>query len=393
MKKNAKNCIILTFLFTLSWQFVFAQMQTEPAMDSAMRNLVNDALIKNELEVAKMRMNYELLKQQDEIALLQKDNQLMKATTQKQILIIIVAVSLVIFLTVLSFILYFSNAKAQKLNTLLDKQRKELKDKNEEIQQQKEEIEAINSNLELSITQHTKQLQITVESLSQRNKDLEQFSYIVSHNLRAPIAHLIGLANIFNKEVPEDPMNQEILTHVQKAAYNLDVIVRDLTHILSIRNNLSLQKERINLPELTQEVLENFKEDITQASPQISLNFNQVCYIYSVKSHIENILSQLISNALKYRKKRVALQIEICAIVSENNQLCLTVKDNGLGIDLTKVDPYKIFGLYQRMHTHVDGKGLGLYLVKTQVETLGGKVEVESEENIGSTFKVILPLS
>lgn len=377
----------------LSWQFVFAQMQTEPAIDSAMRNLVNDALIKNELEVAKMRMNYELLKQQDEIALLQKDNQLMKATTQKQILIIIVAVSLVIFLMVLSFILYFSNAKAHKLNTLLDKQRKELKDKNEEIQQQKEEIEAINSNLELSITQHTKQLQITVESLSQRNKDLEQFSYIVSHNLRAPIAHLIGLANIFNKEAPEDPMNQEILTHVQKAAYNLDVIVRDLTHILSIRNNLSLQKERINLPELTQEVLESLKEEIIQATPQINLNFNQVSYIYSVKSHIENILLQLISNTLKYRKKRVALQMEISAIVSENNQFCLTVKDNGLGIDLTKVDTYKIFGLYQRMHTHVDGKGLGLYLVKTQVEALGGKVEVESEENVGSTFKVILPLS
>ncbi|GAB4480590.1 MAG: hypothetical protein OHK0057_34230 [Thermoflexibacter sp.] len=393
MKKNVKNSIILTFLFVLSWQFVFAQMQTEPAIDSAMRNLVNDALIKNELEVAKMRMNYELLKQQDEIALLQKDNQLMKATTQKQILIIIVAVSLVIFLMVLSFILYFSNAKAQKFNVLLAKQRKELEDKNEEIRQQKEEIEAINNGLEISIVQHTKQLQITVESLSQRNKDLEQFSYIVSHNLRAPIAHLIGLANIFNKEVPEDPMNQEILTHVQKAAYNLDVIVRDLTHILSIRNNLSLQKERINLPELTQEVLENFKEDITQATPQINLNFNQVSYIYSVKSHIENILLQLISNALKYRKKRVALQMEISAIVSENNQFCLTVKDNGLGIDLTKVDPYKIFGLYQRMHTHVDGKGLGLYLVKTQVEALGGKVEVESEENVGSTFKVILPLS
>jgi signal transduction histidine kinase len=188
-------------------------------------------------------------------------------------------------------------------------------------------------------------------------------------------------------------MNQEILTHVQKAACNLDVIVKDLTHILSIRNNLSLQRERINLPELTQEVLEKLKEEIRQASPQISLHFNQVRYIYSVKSHIENILLQLISNALKYRKKRVALQIKIEAIVSENNQFCLIVKDNGLGIDLTKVDPYKIFGLYQRMHTHVDGKGLGLYLVKTQVEALGGKVEVESEENIGSTFKVILPFS
>ncbi len=393
LKKNVKNRIILSFLLLLSWQFVFAQMQKEPVMDSATRNLINDALVKNELEVAKMRMNYELLKQQDEIALLQKDNQLMKATTQKQILIITVAVSLIVFLTVLSFILYFSNAKAQKLNALLGKQQKELEEKNEEIRQQKEEIETINSGLELSIAQHTKQLQITVESLSQRNKDLEQFSYIVSHNLRAPIAHLIGLANIFNKEVPEDPMNQEILAHVQKAAHNLDIVVKDLTYILSIRTNLGLQKEKINLPELTQEVLEGLKEEIIEASPQMSLHFNQVCYIYSVKSHIENILFQLISNAIKYRKKRVPLQIEISTIVNDNNQLCLTVKDNGLGIDLTKIDPYKIFGLYQRMHTHVNGKGLGLYLVKTQVEALGGKVEVESQENVGSTFKVILPLS
>jgi signal transduction histidine kinase len=360
-------------------------------LDSLKNIIQADTLIKNSEEVARLKLAYEILENKNQVALLQKDNELMRATAQKQILIIVVAVTLIIFLTILIIILYLSNSKAQKLNQLLAKQRNELEDKNEEIRQQKEEIEAINNNLEQTVVQRTQQLQFTVGNLSHRNQDLEQFSYIVSHNLRAPIAHLIGLANVFNKENIADPMNQEILAHVQKSAYNLDMIVKDLTHILSIRNDLTLKRDNINLQELTDKVLEDLQADIEVTNPKILYDFSKAQGIYSVKPYIENMLYQLLSNAIKYRKKRIPLQIQIASEIKDY-MFVISVKDNGLGIDLSKIDPYKVFGLYQRMHTHVDGKGLGLYLVKTQVEALGGKVNLESEENIGSTFKLFLPI-
>jgi signal transduction histidine kinase len=389
--KEIKLYIIFILILLLSNTVRGQDLAGLKHLDSLKNIIQADTLIKNSEEVARLKLAYEILENKNQVALLQKDNELMRATAQKQILIIVVAVTLIIFLTILIIILYLSNSKAQKLNQLLAKQRNELEDKNEEIRQQKEEIEAINNNLEQTVVQRTQQLQFTVGNLSHRNQDLEQFSYIVSHNLRAPIAHLIGLANVFNKENIADPMNHEILAHVQKSAYNLDMIVKDLTHILSIRNDLTLKKDNINLQELTDKVLEDLQADIEVANPKILYDFSKAQGIYSVKPYIENMLYQLLSNAIKYRKKRIPLQIQIASEIKDC-MFVISVKDNGLGIDLSKIDPYKVFGLYQRMHTHVDGKGLGLYLVKTQVEALGGKVNLESEENIGSTFKLFLPI-
>ena len=113
--------------------------------------------------------------------------------------------------------------------------------------------------------------------------------------------------------------------------------------------------------------------------------------LYTVKSFLQSILLNLMSNALKYKRKEVPLEISIDARISEEKTLCLSFTDNGLGIDLEK-NKDKIFGIYKRFHPHIEGKGLGLHLVKTQVDLLGGEIEITSEVDKGTTFKIYLSI-
>ncbi|MDJ1485799.1 7TM diverse intracellular signaling domain-containing protein [Cytophagaceae bacterium YF14B1] len=277
---------------------------------------------------------------------------------------------------------------------VLHQQKEELKAVNETLVEQKQLIETqthtlieLNRELENTVQERTFELKNTIESLIQQNQDLHQFSYILSHNLRSPIARIKGLTTIFNKEDMNDPFNLELLGYLQQCADNLDLIIHDLSHIITIRKNLNTIKEEINLYDLFDTVTKGLTTEIEQANAKIIADFSSKEVVYSVKSYLHSILYNLISNAIKYRSPDRIPSIHV-KVLTDNTYTCLIVKDNGLGIDLNIVTEQQIFGFYKRVHSHVDGKGLGLYLVKTQVETLQGKVEVESMPDQGSTFKV-----
>jgi Signal transduction histidine kinase len=171
----------------------------------------------------------------------------------------------------------------------------------------------------------------------------------------------------------------------------LDTVIKDLTQIINVRNDLSKIKEPIDLIQVIEAEKFLLKDEIEKAGAEIHLSIRNANTLYCIKSYVQSILHNLLSNAIKYRSNKRKLIIYICA-EQLSDFICLSVQDNGLGIDLSNTDLYKIFGLYQRMHDHVEGKGLGLYLVKTQVESFGGKIEVESELDVGTTFKVYLPV-
>jgi signal transduction histidine kinase len=301
------------------------------------------------------------------------------------------------FIALIAGILLYNNHKQKKANSLLLKQKEQIEKQNmnlqilnEEIVQQKEEIATFNNQLEKIVQDRTYQLQITVDNLSRQNQDLAQFSYIVSHNLRSPVARILGLINIFNENKYEDEFNKQIIAHLKQTTTELDTVIKDLTQIIAIRNSLDKTKEKVNLYEvlhLTQEVL---KDEIQKTNAEIISNFQIIDYIYSIKSYVQSIIYNLLSNAIKYRSEKRNLLI-ILKTELIDNFVCLSVQDNGLGMDLSKTDAYKVFGLYQRLHDHVEGKGMGLFLVKTQIESLGGKVEIESQLDIGTTFKVYFP--
>jgi len=178
--------------------------------------------------------------------------------------------------------------------------------------------------------------------------------------------------------------------HLDKAVTSLDTVIRDLNQILSIRKGINKSKEMIAFQEVFDWVTITLENEIALADVKIYHDFSRYPSVYSIKAYVQSIMYNLISNAIKYRRTNIESEIHVISY-RNGDYVCLEVKDNGIGIDLQAIDPYKIFGLYQRMHTHVEGKGLGLYLVKTQVEALNGKIELESELMKGSKFTVYFP--
>jgi len=155
-------------------------------------------------------------------------------------------------LSVIAFILYKNNLLKHRNNLNLQKQKEEITQQklyieeqnaslqllNEEITQQKEEIESLNNHLEGLIEHRTLELKKAIEELSKQNQDLEQFSYIVSHNLRSPVARILGLVSILDKTQIRDEYNQQILSHLSDVSDSLDTVIKDLTQIIAIRNSL-----------------------------------------------------------------------------------------------------------------------------------------------------------
>lgn len=225
-----------------------------------------------------------------------------------------------------------------------------------------------------------------IRELTQNNKDLKQFSYITSHNLRAPLSNLIGLLNLIDDIPLENPELEEILAGFTKSTHLLNETINDLVKVIIIKDNPSMQKEEVSLQEVFENVFSQLSFQIELHKPIIKLKFDKVPLLNTNKAYIESILLNLLTNSIKYKSENRKLKISITA-EQENHKAVLTFKDNGIGIDLER-NRDKVFGLYQRFHNYPDSKGLGLYLVKSQVETMGGTISIDSEVNKGTTFTI-----
>ncbi|MFV7236352.1 PAS domain S-box protein [Flavobacterium sp. ZB4R12] len=223
-----------------------------------------------------------------------------------------------------------------------------------------------------------------IRELTQNNKDLKQFSYITSHNLRAPLSNLTGLLNLIEDIPIENQELKEILNGFNKSTHLLNETINDLVKVIIIKDNPSIQKEAVLLKEIFENVFNQLSFQIELYKPIIKLNFEKVSVLNTNKAYIESILLNLLTNAIKYKSENRKLKITINANEVDDT-VYLIFKDNGIGIDLER-NRDKVFGLYQRFHNYPDSKGLGLYLVKSQVETMGGTISIESEVNKGTTF-------
>lgn len=223
-------------------------------------------------------------------------------------------------------------------------------------------------------------------NLLQRNKDLEQFSYIISHNLRMPVANIIGLIDNFTMDKISPAERKEITASLHISAKQLDEIVLDLNKILHVGKKDSENKQLLKLSDSLRDTKISLNFIIKKENAVIESDFSGIDELYTIKSYIASIFYNLILNSIKYRQHTLTPHIRITTKKS-NNKILLTFSDNGLGIDLPKKKD-EIFGLYKRFHKHVQGKGVGLYMVKLQVEALGGKITVTSEVNKGTIFTI-----
>lgn len=256
------------------------------------------------------------------------------------------------------------------------------------ISQQQERLVESNKVLSKLVKEKTEDLSSTNEELVRHNNELRQFSYTVSHNLRAPVARLLGLTDLLNRS-KLDHDRTEISTMIHRSGRELDEVLKDLNQIIDLRNDLYQVREKILFADEWQKTLFVLQDQLRPAY-KIEIDFNRAPYIYSIRAMIQSIVYNLVSNAIKYRNSEKELRIDVTTSLQPDGAVVLRVKDNGLGINVG-TQKENIFKLFKRFHTHVDGKGLGLYLVKTQVDTLGGSIEIESEINMGTTFIITFP--
>lgn len=226
--------------------------------------------------------------------------------------------------------------------------------------------------------------------LVQRNRDLEQFAYIISHNLRSPVANILGLNQMLSDN-PDEEMKKEILDKINISSTRLDSVIKDLNEILQVRREISELKTNIDLKQLIENVKESISAIIVNNKVEFKINFDEVGVISSIRTYLGSIFFNLITNSIKYAKPEESACIEISTKRVKNNIIIL-YKDNGIGIDLMKFGD-ELFGLYKKFNTNVEGKGIGLYMVKTQVEVMGGSISVKSELGLGTEFEITFPNS
>ncbi len=225
-----------------------------------------------------------------------------------------------------------------------------------------------------------------IRELTQNNKDLKQFSYITSHNLRAPLSNLTGLLNLMQEYPVENPELREIINGFSTSTNLLNETINDLVKVIIIKDNPSIDKEEVLIKDVFENVFNQLSYLISLHKPILKIELEKVSILNVNKAYLESILLNLFTNAIKYRSPKRTLRILVSS-KEVNDKIVLTFKDNGIGIDMER-NRDKIFGLYQRFHNYSDSKGLGLYLVKSQVESMGGAITVESEVDKGTTFTI-----
>jgi signal transduction histidine kinase len=267
-------------------------------------------------------------------------------------------------------------------------QRDMLEDQNSIIAQSMNELQQIRAGLEKTVERRTAELKHTNVELVHRNDQLEQYAYITAHNLRAPVARLKGLIFLFEKTGGEQNENQGIFEKISNSASEMDDVLSDMNTILEVKANMMGRIDAVKIRSVLEKVQKALGQDIIDsgAALQVNIGVEDIC---GNRMYLESILYNLLSNSIKYRSAKRPLQIGL-AVRKENGQVIMEVSDNGVGIDLKRFGD-KVFKLYQRFHEYGEGKGLGLYLVKSHVEAMGGSIGIESMVDHGTTMRIVLP--
>jgi PAS domain S-box-containing protein len=223
-----------------------------------------------------------------------------------------------------------------------------------------------------------------------RNQDLEQFTYIISHNLRAPVANIKGLTELLHHSDVPNSYDADALNALSSSVNQLDKVIIDLNHVLEVGKQINDKKEKIDLEQLIAEIKLEIKLIIEKNKVVLNCDFIQLNEVFTIRSYIYSIFQNLITNSIKYRRNNIDPVINIKTDLN-GEVVVISVEDNGKGIDLARSGVH-LFGLYKRFDFSVEGKGMGLFMVKKQVESLGGTIEVTSEIGKGTKFLMQLPV-
>lgn len=251
-----------------------------------------------------------------------------------------------------------------------------LKDKNGKI------VQYLSMRMDIS---DKKQL---VERLLLEKEELELFAYVATHDLKSPVVNMATLANMLEEANGINEEGKDLFNKIKISITQMQNTISKLNDAIAFKKNTAEQSEELSLNNELNEVLGSIEHSIKITNAKINFDFSEAPNIYFPKTQLHSIFQNLITNGIKYHKPNVPPVIDIQS-KSNNGNFCLIIKDNGMGLDLTLYKD-KIFGLFKRFHENIDGKGIGLYIVKTIVENNGGKIDVYSKVNEGTIFTICL---
>ncbi|SFI95038.1 sensor histidine kinase [Olleya namhaensis] len=231
-------------------------------------------------------------------------------------------------------------------------------------------------------------LKKSIDVITDQNNKLKSFAHIVSHNLKQHAGNFESILK-FHEEADSDAEKQEMVRHLRTVSKSLSKTLNSLSQIVTLQSKESIRDKNIKIGKEVNAVIEELTFIISESSTIIYNNVRSNCNVYFSASYLHSILQNLITNAIKYKHpdRNPVITIDSDCI---DDDLELTISDNGKGIDLEKFGK-DIFGLYKTFHHNEDAEGVGLYLVKNQVEAFGGTISIDSKIDVGTTFKIRIP--
>ncbi len=257
--------------------------------------------------------------------------------------------------------------------------------------QLEERVKKRTRDLELSVQEQKKsalELQAKNEQLEKINADLDNFIYTASHDLKAPITNIEGLVNLISRlEDKNDPRFDRFIEMIYTSINRFKGTIKDLTEISKVQKEFSEAEDRLDLQAVLEDALFDIRETISRNNASIKTDF-AVRKVRFSRKNLRSIFYNLVSNAVKFRSEEKDPEISVISR-EEGSSVVITITDNGLGIPAGKED--KVFTMFKRLHSHVDGSGVGLYIVKRMVDNAGGSIEVQSKAGKGTSFTIRLP--
>jgi signal transduction histidine kinase len=225
----------------------------------------------------------------------------------------------------------------------------------------------------------------SLELTTQNNQQLKNFTHILSHNIRNHASNMVLISSLIDTE-SLDEYNAALFEKIKNVSDGLNATLEDLSQAIKIKEN-PISSELISFRTLTEKVLDIFESDLKVNNVQVEQIFESE-QVNFPRIYLESILTNLVSNAIKYRNPDCNASIILKTYRNDQMKTVLECRDNGLGIDL-ELHGKKLFGLYKTFHERKDAHGVGLFLTKTQIESQGGQIQVESQPGKGSVFKII----
>lgn len=224
------------------------------------------------------------------------------------------------------------------------------------------------------------------KALEKSNRELEEFAYISSHDMKSPIASLHGLIALMHKHDAVKPEHHHLFDMVTRSTDRLQQTVLALNEVIAFRKTLTLPPETVVVEHVLRDVQASIVDLLTASKATIHTHLADYPRVQLPQIHLRSIIQNLLTNAIKYRHPQRPLIIDI-ASGKDQWGLFFQITDNGRGIDLERFKG-KVFGLFQRFHPEIAGMGIGLHMVHSIIESYGGKIALESTPDEGTRFRI-----